>query len=200
MEGGQPKVPLSSFFAGRRAGKKARQELPPISQNKSNPSKANPQTTVRSPSLPTTASTIFSPSPRRLRRVTHRPLYCHSHLTNRVPTQGTPDPNPPSSSRCPAQRLPSTRDTPNSLLRGLPDCLSFTSLRLHAYGCTSLPKMDAVAIRSCIIATLDSDPNNRKRAEMQLKQVRNAQTPKHSNTTTSTKAGKYHPLPCSSIP
>lgn len=33
--------------------------------------------------------------------------------------------------------------------------------------------MDAVAIRSCIVATLDSDPNNRKRAELQLKQVRN---------------------------
>ncbi|KAJ4417195.1 Nonsense-mediated mRNA decay protein 5 [Gnomoniopsis sp. IMI 355080] len=31
--------------------------------------------------------------------------------------------------------------------------------------------MDAVAIRSCIVATLDSDPNNRKRAELQLKQA-----------------------------
>lgn len=33
--------------------------------------------------------------------------------------------------------------------------------------------MDAAAIRSCIVATLDADANVRKRAELQLKQVRN---------------------------
>lgn len=36
--------------------------------------------------------------------------------------------------------------------------------------------MDAVAIRSCIVATLDADANARKRAELQLKQVRNSPT------------------------
>lgn len=32
--------------------------------------------------------------------------------------------------------------------------------------------MDAAAIRSCIVATLDADASVRKRAELQLKQVR----------------------------
>lgn len=32
--------------------------------------------------------------------------------------------------------------------------------------------MDAAAIRSCVVATLDADANVRKRAELQLKQVR----------------------------
>lgn len=59
-----------------------------------------------------------------------------------------------------------------------------------------LLKMDAVAIRSCIVATLDTDPNNRKRAELQLKQVRNAPLqPTALDTDGSTAPGL--PLKCS---
>lgn len=57
------------------------------------------------PSLPTTATTIFFSSTRRLRRDTRRPLYRH-HI-NLGPSQQTPGPDPPSSIRCPVQRLPS---------------------------------------------------------------------------------------------
>lgn len=40
--------------------------------------------------------------------------------------------------------------------------------------------MDAAAIRSCIVATLDADANVRKRAELQLKQVRKDAIPNAS--------------------
>lgn len=58
----------------------------------------------------------------------------------------------------------------------LPCRLEAPSHHLHpsaaCHAQRQLLKMDAAAIRSCIVATLDADANVRKRAELQLKQVR----------------------------